>query len=202
MTPASFADLLRMVVQSTREPRIVLRRVLGFSLSISELLQIAFLISVVTVLIQVGLESSIPDDEFVSVVTLFGGPVGFFGIQFGSIMIMAGVMTVAGRVFGGSGQFIDCMKTTVWLNFILLVLQVAQLVAAFIVPLLALMVVLFSLVFSLVLIIAFVMEVHGFRNVGLVILATAGTVFATFLIASFLLVLLGFGPQLEALTNV
>ncbi|MCP5088447.1 MAG: YIP1 family protein [Rhodobacteraceae bacterium] len=202
MTPASFTDLLKLALQSMRQPRAVLRQILPMQVTIGQLLQIAFLFSVATLLLHILAEASVPDEGFQSLVTQLGGPVAFFALQFGTILIMAGVMAAAGRVFHGAGGFLECFKATIWLHFILLILQVIQLIVAFTAPLLALIFVPATLIFMMVLMVALVMEVHKFENTILVGFATIGIIFAVLLIVSAVLTALGFRPEIEAFSNV
>ena len=202
MIRASVSDLLGMMVQSLRTPRVVLHQVLGWQMQTAHLVQIALLLSVIALMLQILVEAVFPDGPMQNMTAMFGGPLGSFALQFGMMMATAIVMAIVGRAFGGRGQFIDCLKAVVWLNFILLAVQFVQLVAVFLYPPLALLIFVFSVFLSLALTVAYVMEVHRFENVAMATFGTLATMVAALLIVSVVLTIFGFSPQLEAVSDV
>jgi hypothetical protein len=99
-----------------------------------------------------------------------------------------------GRRFGGRGEFGDALLLIVWLQFILVCVQGAQLVALIIVPPLADILSIAGLVVFLWLLTAFVAELHGFASMGRVFAGIIGSLFgAAFVLAILVQILFG-GP--------
>jgi hypothetical protein len=80
-----------------------------------------------------------------------------------------------GRRFGGQGRFEDALLLIVWLQFILVCVQAAQLLALVVVPPLADLLSLGGLVLFLWLLTAFVAEVHSFASMGRVFAGIIGS---------------------------
>lgn len=90
---------------------------------------------------------------------------------FTTALVQAGLMVASvqavywiGRWFGGQGRFEDALILMVWLQFILLVLQVLQIVVQVILPPLASVVGMASVGVFLWLLSHFVAELHGFAS--------------------------------------
>jgi hypothetical protein len=97
-----------------------------------------------------------------------------------------------GRRFGGRGEFGDALLLIVWLQFVLVCVQAAQLVALLIVPPLADLLSIAGLVLFLWLLTAFVAELHGFTSMGRVLAGIIGSLFvAAFVLAVVVQILLG-----------
>lgn len=104
-----------------------------------------------------------------------------------------------GRAFGGRGSFADALLVVVWLQLLMLVLQVAQLVVTFVSPVLAGLLGLAGFGVFLWLMTTFIAELHGFASRGLVFLGMVLTCLATGFVLGILLILI-LGP--EAFANV
>jgi len=104
-----------------------------------------------------------------------------------------------GRAFGGRGSFADAMLVVVWLQLLMLVLQVLQLVATFLAPPLAGVIGLVGLGVFLWLMTTFICELHDFASRGLVFLGIVLTCIGTGFVLGILLILI-LGP--EAFVNV
>jgi hypothetical protein len=104
-----------------------------------------------------------------------------------------------GRAFGGTGSLSDALLVVVWLQFIMLAVQLAQLLALLLLAPLAGLVGLAGFVLFFWLLTSFVAELHGFASRWLVLAGVIGTGFA---VATALAVILSimFGP--EALQGV
>lgn len=104
-----------------------------------------------------------------------------------------------GRARGGIGSFPDTVLLIVWLQLLMLVLQVAQLLLLVLLPPLAAPLSLAGIVLFFWLLTSFIAELHGFRSRGAVLTVVVLTILAVaFLISLSLAVVLG--P--EALTHV
>ena len=92
-----------------------------------------------------------------------------------------------GRWRGGQGSFADALILMGWLQFLLLILQVVQIVTQIILPPLSNLIGFVSIGIFLWLISNFIAELHGFSSVFKTILAVLATLFAAGFILSLLL---------------
>ncbi|MBN2630868.1 MAG: YIP1 family protein [Rhodobacteraceae bacterium] len=102
----------------------------------------------------------------------------------GGLMLAAVVLIDAlGRFMGGKGRFEDALILMVWLQFILLILQLVQIVTQVVAPPASLLVGYFSVTVFLWLLSHFVAELHGFSSV----LKTFGGILLALLAVGFVL---------------
>jgi hypothetical protein len=92
-----------------------------------------------------------------------------------------------GRWRGGQGSFADALILMGWLQFLLLILQVVQIVTQIILPPLSNLIGFVSIGIFLWLISNFIAELHGFSSVFKTMLAVLATLFAAGFILSLLL---------------
>ncbi|MCU0815558.1 MAG: YIP1 family protein [Cypionkella sp.] len=112
--------------------------------------------------------------------------------QAGLMLLSVHVAYWVGRWFGGTGSFEDALILMVWLQFILLILQVVQIVTQVILPPLSPIVNFASVAIFLWLLSNFVAELHGFSSVGKTFFGILATMLAVgFLLAMLLLPLMG-----------
>lgn len=104
-----------------------------------------------------------------------------------------------GLAFGGRGSFPDALLVVVWLQLLMLALQVVQLVAGLVSPPLAGFIGLVGFGVFLWLMTTFIAELHGFGSRGLVFLGMALTGLAAGFVLGILMILV-LGP--EAFVNV
>lgn len=114
----------------------------------------------------------------------------------GALLLYGAVMvTFIGRRMGGQGRFADALLLLVWIEFILILGQVVQLlVMALMFPMLGVMLslALFGLMFWLL--VNFVAELHGFSNLFAVGAGVVAGFIASALIAGIVFVSLGIVP--------
>lgn len=102
------------------------------------------------------------------------------------------VIHYVGRWREGTGQFEDALILMVWLQFILLILQVVQIVVQVILPTASALVGYASVAIFLWLLSNFVAELHGFKSVGMTFLGILVTLLAIgFVLALFLMPFMG-----------
>jgi Yip1 domain len=99
-----------------------------------------------------------------------------------------------GRAFGGKGSFPDALLIVVWLQLLMLALQLMQLVTFFISPSIAGMIGLAGLVVFFWLMSSFVAELHGFASRGAVLAGIIGVAVGTGLLIGIALVII-VGPE-------
>lgn len=135
-----------------------------------------------------------PMSQFVA-----ASPIRSAVIQWLILVISVLLIYQVGRAWGGQGNLPDTLLIVVWLQVIMLGVQVVQLLALILVPPLAGIVNIGGLILFFWLLSSFVAELHGFASRGKVLAGIFATTFAVALIALFLLSMI-FGP--EALQGV
>lgn len=112
---------------------------------------------------------------------------------------MAWMVYRIGALFDGKGDFNGALRLVVWLQAIMLALQIATQMSLFVFPLLAALLWFASMFLMLWLATVFVAEVHGFKSLFPVFAGLITTVVLTAVALSFILSLLGFAPNPELL---
>lgn len=111
-----------------------------------------------------------------------------------ALLMLASVYAIhwLGRWRGGSGSFADALILMVWLQFILLILQVIQIAVQVVVPPLMDVIGFLSIVLFMWLISNFIAELHGFKSVIMTFLGVLATLFlAGFVLSLILLSVIG-----------
>lgn len=123
------------------------------------------------------------------------GPVPFAALQCGVLVVTAGLVHHLGRWRGGRGRFADALLLVVWLQFVLLCLQLLQLLSALVLPPLANIIGILGMGLFFWLLTCFVAELHGFPVLGRVFLAIVLVFFAlAIVLAMFLGAIIGAPP--------
>jgi hypothetical protein len=123
-----------------------------------------------------------------------GSPVHTAILQWVVLLISVHAIHRVGRWRGGHGDLQGAVILVAWLQFILLCVQIAQLVAQALVPPLADLLGLLGLVLFLWLLTNFVAQLHGFASLGLTFLGIFLTILAASFAMAFVFALL-FGSQ-------
>lgn len=105
-----------------------------------------------------------------------------------------------GRRMGGTGTFDGAIVIVAWLQFIMICIQVAQILLMLVAPVLALLLGLAGLVLFFWMLTQFIMELHGFRSAMAVFM---GVFLSMFALAILLSVLIGMsGVMVPGVTDV
>ena len=106
-------------------------------------------------------------------------------IQWAAMLVAAQLVTRVGRWRGGSGRLADAALLIAWLQFILLLVQVVQIVVQLALPALGGMLSLLAIALLFWLLTNFVAELHGFGSLPMTFLGILGTMLVTaFVLAS------------------
>ncbi len=137
----------------------------------------------------------LPDPDLPLVQVLLANPLLLAIVQMMLLVLTAIAVFAVGQFFGGRGEFEQAFAITVWLQFFMLVLQVALLPVALIAMPLANL--LNSLTYFLFfwLFVNFVAELHGFVSLWRVFAGTLAAGFAISFVFLFLLAILGVGAM-------
>ena len=187
----SLNQLLAMVGRSLRSPREGAEEVLALGVPKEALwliLAIVVVLSVVlaqaTSLIVVGAGGEMFDG-------LLSNPMVTGTIQLGLLLLMIAAVYVIGRAMGGSGSFEESMLLMSWLQFIMVVIQVAQTLAMLVLPPVAGLIGVAALVIFFWLLTNFIAVLHGFRSLAQVFVMILVSGFTIAFFFSLVLTLLG-----------
>jgi hypothetical protein len=97
------------------------------------------------------------------------------------------------RFFGGTGSFEESALLVIWLQFILICVQVIQIATLFVLPPLAGLITIIAIALYLWLLVNFIAVLHGFTSLGMVFVATLLSAFALLFVFSLILSVLGLG---------
>lgn len=190
MNMQALTDLLR---ETLRDPRGVAAALIRMGVPMQARWVALALMAVASALLtHVGMAMMLASDELGSTI-MMPSPVATALTQFGVLIATSAIAAWAGRWAGGQGRFADAVLLMAWLQFVLLVVQVAQMVVLLLVPPLGALLGYVALALFFWLLTAFVAELHGFRSLGLTFIGVILTVLA----AAFVLALLLY-PVLEA----
>jgi hypothetical protein len=126
----------------------------------------------------------------------FGGSMIFMAVF--QTMILLGLVVavqVIGRMAGGKGTFPDALLLLAWLQFVMIAVQVAQLLVLLIVPPFFGFVTLAALAIFMWLLVNFTMALHGFTSTLRVVVVTVFAFFAMAMAMAVVLAILGVGAE-------
>ena len=122
-------------------------------------------------------------------------PMAAAGVQLGANVLAAGLAAQVGRWFGGQGGFADALLLVAWLQGLMVLVQLVQLLVFLVLPFAGGLVVILALGLFFWLVVGFVQALHGFASPLLVLAGTFATLFAAAFVISFVLILFGFDPR-------
>lgn len=115
-------------------------------------------------------------------------------LQGGVLVLTVVVVQQVGRAFGGRAQVEDTLLLMIWLQFLMVVLQAAQIVLLLVVPPFAGLLGIVGFVVFLWVLTNFVAYLHGFRSLGKVFGMIVATFFVLGFALSIVMMLLGIVP--------
>lgn len=180
--------LLALLRETFRDPRGAARLVLQTGLSMQARWMALALMAVGSALLtHIGMAMMMAGDELGATLAM-PQPVATALSQLMVLVLSAALATWVGRWRGGKGSFPDALLLIVWLQFVLLALQVVQMVLMLLLPPLGMFVGYAAVGIFFWLLTCFVAELHAFRSLGLTFLGVITTV----ILAAFVLAILIF----------
>lgn len=181
--------VIEMVIEAVRDPRASAQRVVGWPAGPGAdrlvLIIVAILASLSFYLV-LGLSPgggamvlpgmSEPPQPFVMVI-----------LQVVIMLAMAGAITVGGRIGNGAGNFRGALRIVLWWQVIMLLMQLAQVVAFLLLPPLAGLASLAALMIGAWVAVGLVAGLHGFRSRVLTALGMLAGIFALSLVLAIVL---------------
>ena len=107
-----------------------------------------------------------------------------------SILLLTFLMYLGGRMFGGTGDVRDALLLVLWAQFLMTVLQAAELLIAVVIPGAGGALALVALVFLLWLLTNFTAELHGFDSLARTFVGLVAAMFGLSIVMSIALTLL------------
>lgn len=187
LTPAF---LMRMVRETLVAPRAGAARVLGFGFApIVGWLALLLMAIASTLLTHISF-AMMASDAQAFWGNAMGSPIRTAMLQWVVLLISVHAIHKIGRWRGGKGSLEGAVVLVAWLQFILLCVQIVQLVAQALVPPLSDILGIIGLVLFLWLLTNFTAELHGFKSLGLTFFGIVMTIFAVSLVLGFVFTLL------------
>jgi len=157
--------LLRAAVQTVRNPRDGARRVMAINLERRQRWETLLLIAILSaILAYMSVFVSAFTNSETSQFPVSLSPIMLGISQFSVMLVRVFAIHLIGNWAGGRGGLDDAILLVAWMQFILICLQVAQILAVLLFPVFALLLGLAGLVLIFVLLTFFVSELHGFRS--------------------------------------
>ena len=171
----TLTDFLKAARYTVREPRAAARWVLQLGLPVpARWTALALMAVLSTLLVMLDLQIiGTPGDPMVQ--AALANPMPLAAVQMLILALSAWLMARIGQIFGGTGQFSDAVMLVVWMQAVLLVLQVAQILAALVSLPLSDVVAFVGFAISMWLMTNFVAELHGFTSLTRVFLGILGS---------------------------
>jgi hypothetical protein len=192
--PYMLADLLR---QSVAQPRDVAARLLALNLPMPVLWQAMALVVALSAVVSSLAAALFAQPEASPLTVLTGSPLRLALFQAAGILLIAGGMAAAGRMFGGAGSFAQALVLSIWIEFVLFFVQLLQLLLMLLFPLFASMLGMVALALFLWLLTQFTAALHGFVRTGTVFAGVLAALFLAAFAAAILLGVFGLMPTAE-----
>ncbi|MBU3030436.1 Yip1 family protein [Paracoccus marinaquae] len=138
----------------------------------------------------------LPEGE-APILSLTAQPMAMAGMQLVAVVLAAALMAGVGRLFGGQGRFEDALLLTVWIEAVLLIVQLAQVLLSVVMPPLAGILGMLAIALFLWLTVQFTKALHGFRSGPKVFLGLVATAFLAGFVLSVLAAAFGLLPEIS-----
>ncbi len=189
MMDVSVTAVLELARFSVQSPRTAARQILAMAIpDTARWLLFLLVISASAVLTHIGF-NLLPQNDRAFMETAMSSPLRTAILQAGFLLVAVVAVHRVGRWQGGTGSFADSLLLVGWLQFILLCLQITQIIALLILPPVAEIIGVLGLGLSFWLLTQFVLELHGFQSAWKVFLSILGVLFSAAMAASLVLVL-------------
>lgn len=190
----SLSSLLSLAKYTVQNPREGARIVLRGDIPVTARWVAFALMAVISAILAHFSFALMPPDVQGTMDGAVASPVTTAIMQAGLMIVAVFLIHQVGRWRGGVGRFEDALLLMIWLQFILLILQVVQLVTQMVAPPLSMLVGYMSVGIFLWLLSNFVAELHGFSSVWMTFFGVIVTLIAVgFLMAFMLLPFIGTG---------
>lgn len=195
-------QLLPMVLETLRSPKASAERVLALDIDRGTLWTALLLVAVVSVLGSQLTLLFVPDEMINTNGPLPNSAILLALVIWGLLVVTVFSTYYIGRAFDGTGTMDQALLATVWLQFVMLVVQVGQLLLFVISPILAVLLGYLVAIYVFYVFLNFIQVMHNFRSLGMVfagaLVSAIGILFGLSLLIGLVAAVFG----LEIQTNV
>jgi hypothetical protein len=188
-------DWRKLVSDSFARPRLAARAVIGLGLGPDLLVQAAAAITALGVVFGYLAVAFSADPVDAVSAALLSRPLVGAALQFAVILLAAFLTFRIGRAFGGTGDLAGALAVVVWLNAVMLLIQLVQLFVLLVLPPVAALIAVATIIWALWAFANFVTELHGFENPFFVLGGVILSMIVLFFGVAMLLAMLGITPQ-------
>lgn len=160
--------LIQLTTETLRRPTDAANTVLGINLDRKVLWMALALVSVVSVLFTELTMLFVPSEMVTGQGPMPSSPLLLGLVIWGLLVVSVFFTHYVGRVFDGQGDLDGSLKTIIWMQMVLLVLQVGQIALFLISPVLAILFGWLAALYVFYVFLQFVRVLHGFNSLGLV----------------------------------
>lgn len=170
----TIAAEMRAAVQ---DPRASARRVIAANLSLNTSALALLIVAILTGIISAFVGQMAQGGDTAAMPMAALSPVQWAIMQIAAMFVGASLIAAVGRGFGGQGTLAQSIALLAWAEFIVLMVQIAQVAAMFIIPPAAVILAVIGIGLTIWLIVNFVAELHGFDSLIKVFFALVGVSF-------------------------
>jgi hypothetical protein len=183
----STQNLLVAARDTLRDPAGAARYVMGLNLSTAQGLMALVLTATLATLLTALMQGFLGPIDDPGMQNLFNQPFLLAISQFGLMLLGAALMWRLGQAFGGKGSFAQSLALVAWLEVVLILLQLVEVLVLLALPILALPIGLFSIFAFFFLLTHFTAALNGFVSLTKTFFAILGTAVALLFLASIVL---------------
>ncbi len=183
-------DIKDLLARSLSDPRSVARDLLGLNLSFPLRLQAMILVVILTTALGTFAQMLFERTARVNPGDLTA-PFAVIALQALLLLYGAFIMSFMGQRFGGKGNFSDALLLLTWIEFVLMIGQIVQLLLMVLLPVTGTIMSALLIALMFFLLVQFTLVLHDFQNPVMVTVGVFLTFIASALIAGIVLVSTG-----------
>lgn len=165
-------QMVQLAVETLRSPKSSAERILSFQVDRGQLWLAVALVAVLSVLASNLTLLFVPGEMVTSGGPLPQSPLVLAMVIWGLLVVSVFCTFYIGRAFDGDGTMEGALLTTIWLQFVLLLLQAFQIVLFLVSPLFAVLFGYLGAAYVFYIFLNFVQVMHGFKSLGVVFAGT------------------------------
>ena len=191
-------DLVQLAQVSLRDPALAVRQLQSLNLPMqARWMALAIVVALSAILGTLAMQI-FPQLAEGSLGIPVLSPLARVVLQTGGMVLTALLIANVGRAFGGQGDFADALLIVIWLEFLLLIAQAAQVVLMLVFPFFGSILGIAALVVIAWLSVQMIKALHGFSSAFMVFVGLIGATLVTLIFLTVLAGAFGLMPQLPA----
>ena len=166
----------KLINETIVNPRLAASKILSFKLDESHIVQAGFFVAICSTILtyfflkllsrqvtDVELNNNLVLEELFTYMMSIQ-PIFFTANQMLQMLLFSALITLGGKVFGGLGKFFDAFLCVIWIEFVLLILKLFQIILLPISLILAFAILIPGVIWSLWAFAAMAAAIHGFQS--------------------------------------